>query len=194
MGSMFIAPSNAAFFTNAFQGDMLMRTRNATDNILIGSVSNVHAAVTITSNTISFFSDRITCTNASGGAALCAGDLLVLASSSSSHPPEIESAISASTLHAQVLDAADQDDVAGVVGQGPAPSPKEGGGGWVIPAVVAPASWYFFVNRTPSNAAYKVRRMRTFYVTFMVPQGAAALPHVSIVTHPPLSANGEGCS
>jgi hypothetical protein len=191
---MFLSPSNAAFFTNSAKGDMLMRTVHATDSILIGIRSNAHAAVTVSPESVVFYTSEMTYSNDTCVAHLYANnsrletpslgvrDVVVL------RPSPVESAIAASTFNPIVVDGRDLEDASRIYADNRAPEPGEMGG-WRF-ARHGPETrqqelaWYLTVNADASNAAFLAERMDTFYVRLRVKEGLSSMPFVSVLTHP----------
>ena len=179
MGSMFIAPSNGAFFTNSMRGDMLMRTQYATDNILIGTHSNAEAAMTITSNTIVFNTDNIRYKVKS-----VSYDDAVVAQQDAA-----EACVSLTTLHPTIIDGSNADDVVKVCGGGRGPTRHPKWRGWRYENTaddLRAIAWYFTVNPSCTDTGFALDRMDTFYVRLRVAHGRP-LPFIALYTHSPSS-------
>ena len=196
MGSMIISSSNAAFFSNSAEGDMLMRTSHATDNILIGTRSNAHAAVTISPDSMVFYTQEMTYSNDTSAAKLYTNvgrletpsmgvrDLVVL------RPSPVESAIAASTFNpTAVVDGRDLEQASCVYADGWAPEPGEMGGWHYSRQVQDPVhvqrelAWYLTVNANANNRSFAAERMDTFYFRIWL-KDMSAMPFVSVLTHP----------
>lgn len=173
---MFIAPSNGAFFINSMRGDMLMRTQHATDNILIGTHSNVEAAVTITSNTIVFNTEHIRYKAAS-----VSYDGMV------TQQDAAEAGVSLTTLHPTIVDGTHLGDAIKVYGTGRGPTRHPTWRGWRYENTADDSraiAWYFTVNPSRDDPGFALDRMDTFYVRLRVTRGRP-LPFVALYTHSP---------
>jgi hypothetical protein len=178
---MFIAPSDGAFFLNSVRGDMLMRTQRATDAILIGTHSNIDAAVTITSNAIVFDTGSVTYKAAN----VCYHGSVGLRDVVITTPDAAEAAVSLATLHPVVVDGDDAERAAKVYGTGRGPSRHPRWRGWRYENESSPGAvaWYFAANPAPTDGGFASRRLDTFYVRLRVARGKP-LPFVAVYTHP----------